>query len=43
MLNCIQVPRITAIRERLVGTLRRELTHGMLILGETYLRSTLAG
>ena len=38
----VQAPRMNAISEQLVGTLRRELLDRMLILGEAHLRSTLA-
>src|ERR1017187_4092494 len=38
----VQAPRMNAICERLVGTLRRELLHRSLILGEAHLRAVLA-
>ena len=38
----VQAPRMNATCERLVGTLRRELLHRMLILGEAHLRAVLA-
>jgi integrase-like protein len=38
----VQTPRMNAICERLVGTLRRELLDRMLILGERQLRAVLA-
>jgi hypothetical protein len=38
----VQAPRTNAIRERLAGTLRRELPGRMLILGEAHLRAVLA-
>jgi transposase InsO family protein len=41
--SAVQAPRMNAICERLVGTLRRELPDRMLILGETHLRAVLAG
>jgi transposase InsO family protein len=40
--TAVQAPRMNAICERLVGTMRRELLDRMLILGETHLRATLA-
>jgi transposase InsO family protein len=41
--TAVQAPRMNAICERLVGTLRRELLDRMLILGEAHLHSVLAG
>ncbi len=41
--TAVQVPRMNAICERLVGTLRRELPDRMLILGARHLRVVLAG
>ena len=42
MRTAVQVPRMNAICERPVGTLRRELLDRVLILGEAHLRGMLA-
>jgi putative transposase len=40
--TAVQAPRMNAIRERLVGTVRGELLDRVLILGEAHLRAVLA-
>jgi len=41
--TAVQTPRMNAICERLVGTLRRELLDRVLILGERHLHAVLSG
>jgi putative transposase len=42
LVSAVQAPRMNAICERLVGTLRRLILDRTLILGETHLRAVLA-
>jgi putative transposase len=42
VLTAVQAPRMNAICERLVGTLRREILDRVLIMGEAHLRAVLA-
>ncbi len=42
VLTAVQAPRMNAICERLVGTLRREILDRVLILGEDHLRAVLS-
>jgi putative transposase len=41
LVSAIQAPRMSAICERLVGTLRREVLYRTLIVGEAHLRAVL--